>query len=117
MRGKFVKIERPKGYVNIDEICEALGGIEKEEDYEYGDYGEVLSKWATCDYGDVLEAIYCCNIVKAVTLDRIREAREEIDYLPTYKHEIHRTNSTVIRDVVEIDKVMKILNKLAESED
>ena len=50
MRGRFVKkIERPKGYVNIDEVYEMLDGVEKEEDCEYGDYGEVLSKWATKD--------------------------------------------------------------------
>ena len=35
MRGRFVKkIERPKGYVNIDEVYESLNGVEKEEDYE-----------------------------------------------------------------------------------
>lgn len=82
MRGKFVKkIERPKGYVNIDEVYEQLDSVEKEEDCEYGDFGEVLSKWATCDYGEVLEAISCCDVVKAVTLDRIKQVREEIDNL------------------------------------
>ena len=120
MRGKFVKkIECPKGYVNIDEISEALGGIEKEEDYEYGDYGEVLSKWGTCDYGDVLEAIYCCDVVKAVTLDRIKQAREEmhdLDYLINDAKYSDRETRAYNVDML-VTEFYEIMDKLiAESE-
>lgn len=78
MRGKLIKIERPKGYVNIDEVYKMLDGVDKEEDCEYGDYGEVLSNWATCDYGEVLEAISCCDVIQAIPLDKVEQAREEI---------------------------------------
>lgn len=82
MRGKLIKkIELPKGYVSIDEVYEQLDRIEKEEDCEYGDYGEVLSKWATCDYGEVLDAISCCNVMQAISLDKVKQTREKIEKL------------------------------------
>lgn len=114
MRGKLIgPIERPKGYVDIDEVYEMLDGVEKEEDCEYGDFGEVLSKWTTCDYGEVLDAISCCNVVQAIPLDRIKQAREEIENLNIY----------VIEDMpndifVSGDDVLAILDKLiAEREE
>ena len=53
----FVKIEYKDGYVKKSDIFKALEGVEKEEDCEYGDYGSVLSKSYTCDYGEVCDAI------------------------------------------------------------
>ena len=103
MRGKLIKIERPKGYINIDEVYEQLDSVEKEEDCEYGDYGEVLSKWATCDYGEVLEAISCCDIVQAIPLDKVKQAREEIEHLSKYGKETYYS---------AIDDVLEILDKL-----
>lgn len=105
MRGKFIKIERPKGYVDIDEVYEMLDGVDKEEDCEYGDFGEVLSKWATCDYGEVLETISCCDVIQAIPLDRIKQAREEMNTLPKdYEY------------ALGVNACLEILDRLIESE-
>lgn len=50
-------------------------------------------------------------------LNKVKQAREEIEALPVYNTEIERPNSTVYRDVIEIDRLHRILDKLiAESE-
>lgn len=107
MRGKFIKkIERPKGYVNIDEVYEMLDGVYKEGDCELGDYGEVLSDWLTCDYDEVLDAISCCDVVKAIPLDRIKKAREEMNTLPKdYEY------------ALGVNACLEILDRLIESEE
>ena len=112
MRGRLIKVERPKGYANIDEIYSLLDGVEKEEYCECGDFGEVLSKWATCDYGEVLGAISCCDVIKAVPLAKVKQAREEIEKLETQIQSYHNDNP-MIRQA----EVLAILdNLIAESE-
>ena len=117
MRGKLIKIlERPKGYVNINEVYEMLDGVNKEEDCEYGDYGEVLSKWAICDYGEVLDAISCCDVVQVIPLDKIKQAREKIQDNSFVAYGEY-DNPQSYYEVIEIADVLKILDKLiAESE-
>ena len=56
------KIEYEDGYVKKSDIFNALEAVEKEEDCEYGDYGSVLSKSYTCEYGEVCDAIYLVEI-------------------------------------------------------
>lgn len=115
MRGRLIKIERPKGYANIDEIYSLLDGVEKEEYCECGDFGEVLSKWATCDYGEVLGAISCCDVIKAVPLAKIKQAREEMDNLDRhFDNDCFSGN----RDAMfKCNEVLAILDRLiAESE-
>ena len=115
MRGRLIKIERPKGYVNIDEVYKQLSSVEKEEDCEYGDFGEVLSKWATCDYGEILNAISCCDVIKAIPLDKVKQAINEVSKLRLESG----VKGNIIDDEIYIDSmaVLNILDKLiAESE-
>lgn len=122
MRGRFVKkIERPKGYVNIDEVYEILDGVDRVKDCELGDYGEVLSEWNTCEYGEVLDAISRCDVVKVVPLDKIKQAREEIEELAIEQIQVYDEENPYISDVVEyvsLTEVRELLDELiTESEE
>ena len=56
--GRIVgKIKYKDGYVKKSEIFKALETVDKEYDYETGDYGSILSEWYICNYGEVCDAI------------------------------------------------------------
>ena len=117
MRERFIKIERPKGYVNIDEVYKALDNVEIEVDCEYGDFGEVLSKWATCDYDEVLDSISCCDVVKAIPLVQVKQAREEISDWNVNKVMDGCSEPFRLGVARGLDIASEILDKLIEEEE
>ena len=67
--GRIVeKIKYKDGYVKKSEIFKALETVDKEYDYETGDYGSILFEWYICNYGEVCDAIDFveCEDVKPV---------------------------------------------------
>lgn len=63
------------------------------------------------------EHLYDIPEVKATPLDLIKQAREEIGHLDGTTDDYNRNGEVIFRNMVDVDEVLAILNKLIESED
>lgn len=104
---KKIKRSYPKGYVDKEDVLDALQrNVEIDKDCEYGDYGQVLSEWYTCDWGEVLNTIEMLPTEGMIPKSVLEDIKRELHATA----EMHTDGDYYLRDAWIDEIIDKYIN-------